>query len=183
MIAPPPTALRTPAVMSTAELASWAQIGKNAVPRLVAKFGIKEITGSAKNQRFGVHDVMRKIIGVAPETPEDLQRLLMPLQKAIWVAQITGQSVSAINAAVCEKRNGVPFPIELTATSRDQAAARGRRWIPSQVEAHLHGNSIPFIPQTIAPTASAQKPPPDPRCNVFAAICGSNAEVSRQLQL
>ena len=179
----PPTPLRTPTVMTTAELAAWAQIGKNAVPRLVAQFGIREITGSAKNHRFGVHDVLRKVIGVAPETAEDMQRLLVPLQKATWVAQVTGSSISAINAAVCEKRNGLPFPIELTVTGKNQAAARGRRWLPSQIEAHLCGDHIPFVVLQVTPPISSQARPNAPPCNVFEAICADNSEVSRQCQL
>jgi len=179
---PSPTPLRTSTVMTTAELASWAQVGKNAVPRLVSQFGIREITGNTKNHRFAVHEIMRKIIGVAPKTAEDLQCLLVPLQKATWVARVTGLSVSAINAAACEKRNGFPLPIELSVTMADQAAARGRRWIPSQIEAHLRGEPIPFI-MLKAPQKSAQRRASDLQSDAFAAMCAADAELSRQCQL
>jgi hypothetical protein len=179
---PSPVSLKRPGTMSTAELAAWAQVGKNLVPQFVTRFGIREITGNAKNHRFSVHDVLRKILGVSPQTAEDLERLLIPLQKASWVSQMTGLSVSAISASVCEKRGSLPLPIELTTTGPDQAPARGRRWIPAQIEAHLCGDPIPFL----APHATARKATPkrvpEPACNVFAAICGANAEVSRQLQ-
>lgn len=38
-----PITLRFPAVMTTTELAAWAQVGKNAVPQLAARFGIREL--------------------------------------------------------------------------------------------------------------------------------------------
>jgi hypothetical protein len=175
---PPQVELKTPGVMSATELATWAQVGKNMVPKLSNRFGIRELTGNAKNHRFSVHDVLKKVLGVSPQAPEDLDRLLIPLQKASWVAQMTGLSVSAISAGACEKRGAIPLPVELTVTGKDQAAARGRRWIPAQIEAHLRGDPIPFLaPQT--PPKRVQ----ESVCNVFAAICGANAEVSRQLQL
>lgn len=180
---PSPSSLETPGIMSATELAMWAQVGKNMVPRLVTRFGIREITGNAKSHRFPVHDVLKKILGVSPQTPEDLERLLIPLQKASWVSQVTGLSVSAISACACEKRGSIPSPVELTVTGQDQAPARGRRWIPAQIEAHLCGDSIPFL----APQTTTRNAPPtsaaEPACNVFAAICGANAEVSQQLQL
>lgn len=180
---PPSISLKRPGVMSTAELAAWTQVGKNAVARLVGRFGIRELTGNAKNHRFPVHDVLRKVLGVSPQTPEDLDRLLIPLQKVSWVSQMTGLSVSSISAGACEKRGALPSPVELTVTGQDQAPARGRRWIPAQIEAHLRGDPIPFL----APQTTTQEAPPknvsEPACNVFAAICGANAEVSRQLQL
>jgi hypothetical protein len=175
---PPQVELKTPGVMSAKELAAWAQVGKNMVPILAHRFGFRELTGHAKYHRFSVHDVLRKILGVRPQTPDDLERLLIPLQKASWVSRMTGLSVSAISAGACEKRGAIPLPVELTVTGKDQAAARGRRWIPAQIEAHLRGDPIPFLaPQT--PPKRVQ----EPACNVFAAICGANAEVSRQLQL
>lgn len=179
---PSPSPLKTPGVMSTAELAAWAQIGRNTVPQLVRRFGIRELTGNAKNHRFPVHDVLRKVLGVNPQTPEDLERLLIPLQKVSWVSQMTGMSVSAISASVCEKRGSLPSPIQLSVTGKDQAPARGRRWVPAQIEAHLRDDPIPFL----APQNQARKAPvklaPEPACNVFAAICGANAGDARQLQ-
>lgn len=180
---PSPSFLKTPGVMSTAELAAWAQVGKNTAPQLIGRFGIRELTGNAKNHRFSVYDVLRKVLGVSPQTPEDLERLLIPLQKASWVAQMTGLSVSAISAGACENRGALPLPIELTVTGHDRAPARGRRWIPAQIEAHLRGDPLPFL----ALPQSDRKAPPkhvqEPACNVFAAICGANAEMSRELHL
>lgn len=180
---PPRVELKTPGVMSATELATWTQVGKNMVPQLSNRFGFREITGNAKNRRFPVHDVFRKVLGVTPQTPEDLERLLIPLQKASWVSQMTGLSVSAISAGACEKRGALPSPIELTVTGQDQAPARGRRWIPAQIEAHLRGDPIPFLASQIAAQKTPRKRAPASARNVFAAICGSNAEVSRQLQL
>lgn len=180
---PPRVELKTPGVMSATELATWTQVGKNMVTQLSNRFGFREITGNAKNRRFPVHDVVRKVLGVTPQTPEDLERLLIPLQKASWVSQMTGLSVSAISAGACEKRGALPSPIELTVTGQDQAPARGRRWIPAQIEAHLRGDPIPFLAPQITTRKSPPKDAPEPACNVFAAICGANAEVSRQLQL
>ncbi|WP_165616972.1 hypothetical protein [Salipiger marinus] len=178
-----PVTLRFPAVMTTAELAAWSQVGKNAVPHLVARFGIRELTGHAKNRRFAIHDVLRKIIGVTAASPEDLALLLMPLQKASWVSQITGLSTSAVSAGICENRSPLPAPVELTATGPGRAPARGRRWLVVQVEAYLRGDPIPFL--------APQKPFPDlpeiraqePAGNVFAAICADSATSSRQVQL
>lgn len=180
---PLPLVLRTPGVMTTTELAAWAQIGKNSVPPLISRFGIRELTGNSKNHRYPVHDVLRKILGVTPQTPEGLQSLLIPLQKVSWVSRVTGLSVSAISASVCEKRGALPAPIELTATGPDQAPARGRRWIPAQLEAHLRGDPIPFLASQIPAQKTTRKHAPASARNVFAAICGSNAEVSPQLQL
>ena len=175
---PAPSSLRTPGVMSTTELAAWAQVGRNTVPQIVGRFGIRELTGNAKHRRYSVHDVLRNVLGVTPQTPEDLGHLLIPLQKVSWVSQMTGLSVSAISASACEKRGAIPLPVELTITGKDQAAARGRRWIPAQIEAHLRGDPIPFLaPQTLPKRVQ------EPVCNVFAAICGANAEDARQLQL
>ena len=184
MITMPPSAtLRIPGVMTTAELGSWAQIGKNAVPRLVQRYGLREISGQSHSRRYGVHDIMRQILGVTPDAAEDLNLLLLPLQKASWVARITGISVSAINAAICENRLLLPAPVALTQTAPGQAAPRGRRWIPAQIVAHLRGDPIPFL----APQAPLRGTP-ETRVqasarNVFAAICSDTAEVSRQCQL
>ena len=180
---PPRVELKTPGVMSATELATWAQVGKNMVPQLSNRFGFREITGNAKNRRFPVHDVFRKVLGVSPQTPDDLERLLVPLQKASWVSRMTGLSVSAISAGACEKRGAIPLPVELTVTGQDQAPARGRRWIPAQIEAHLRGDPIPFLALPNPDRKTPQKRVQEPARNVFAAICGANAEVSRQLQL
>lgn len=178
-----PLTLRTPTVMTTAELASWTLVGKNAVSDLVARFGIHEVTGNAKNHRFSVNDVLRKILGVTIQTPEDLESLLIPLQKVSWVSQVTGLSTSTISANACEKRGALPSPIELTAAGPDQAPARSRRWIPAQIEAHLRGDPIPFIASQAPLRKARSKPALPPARNVFAAICASNSEMSRQLQL
>lgn len=180
---PHPLSLKRPTVMSTAELSAWAQIGKNAIPQLVILFGIRELTGNAKNHRFSVHDVFSKILQVVPRTPDDVESLLRPLQKASWVSQMTGLSVSAISANVCEKRGALCSPIELSATTPDQAAARGRRWVPAQIEAHLRGDPIPFIASQIPLRKTQPKCVQEPARNVFAEICASNAEVSQQLHL
>lgn len=50
---PAPLSLRTPGVMSTAELAARAQVGRNTVPKLVVHFGIRELTTNAKNHHVG----------------------------------------------------------------------------------------------------------------------------------
>lgn len=180
---PPRVELKTPGVMSATELATWARVGKNMVPKLSNRFGFREITGNAKNHRFSVHEVFRKVLGVSPQTPEDLERLLIPLQKASWVSQMTGLSLSAISAGVCEKRSVLPSPVELTVTGQDQAPARGRRWIPAQIEAHLRGDPIPFLALQTPDRKAPPKRVPEPTCNVFAAICGANAGEARQLQL
>lgn len=131
---PPPISLRTPGVMTTAELATWARIGKNAVPLLVARFSIREVTGNVKCHRYPVAGALRATLGITAKTPDDLELLLVPLQKASWVSQVTGLSVSASGAAACENRGPLPTPVELTATGPRQAAARGRRWIPALFE-------------------------------------------------
>ena len=177
-----PIMLRTSAVMTTAELAAWAQLGKNSVPRLTASFGIRELSGSAKNHRYSVHEVMRKVLGVTAGHSEDLEPLLYPLQKSTWVSEYTGLSVSAINAAICENRLILPAPVELTTTGHGQAAARGRRWVPAQIDAYLRNEPNPFMPamasgpanQTASQTASR---------NAVSAICSNNAKVSRQCHL
>lgn len=178
-----PVTLRFPAVMTTAELAAWAQVGKNAVPQLAARFGIRELTGHAKNHRFAIHDVLRKIIGVTAASQEDLALLLMPLQKASWVSQVTGLSTSAISAGICENRSPLPAPVELTVTGPDQAPARGRRWLVVQVEAYLRGDPIPFLAPEMPFPDLPEIPAQEPAGNVFAAICADNAAVSRQRQL
>lgn len=175
---PSPIIFKTPGVMTTSELAAWAQIGKNAVPHLAIRFGLREITGNANNHRYPAHNVLRAIVGITPKTPDDLEQLLLPLQKSSWVSQVTGLSISAISAAACENRNSLPRPIELTVTGFDQAAARGRRWLPAQIEAHLHGDPIPFLASQKPVRKATSKGATDPACNVFAAICGSNAKVS-----
>ncbi|WP_417277505.1 hypothetical protein [Celeribacter sp.] len=177
-----PIVLRTSSVMSTGELAAWAQLGKNSIPRLIEGFGIRELSGSAKNHRYSVHDVMRQILGVTVRHAEDLEPLLYPLQKSTWVAAYTGLSVSAINAAICEKRLTLPAPIELTHTDHRQAAARGRRWVPAQIDAYLRNEPIPFIPTITTGPAPKTASQPISR-NVFAAICSDNAKVSRQCHL
>lgn len=180
MIAQPrAVTFKTPGVLTTAELASWAQISRNAVPSLACRFGIPELSGNMKNRRYSAYKVLKSILGITPQTPQDLERLLIPLQKACWVAQITGMSVSAINAAACEKRNFLPLPFEMTESGPGQAPARGRRWIPAQIEAHLRGDPIPFP----APQTTTRKVPlkriQAPARNVFAAICTDNAKASR----
>lgn len=180
---PSPSSLRTPGVMSTTELAAWAQVGRNIVPKLAHRFGFRELTGNAKHRRYSVHDVLRKVLGVSPQTPEDLERLLIPLQKVSWVSQMTGLSASAISASVCEKRGALPSPVQLSVTRQDQAPARGRRWFPAQIEAHLRGDPIPFLALPTPDRKAPQKRVQEPARNVLAEICGANAEDARQLQL
>ena len=183
IVMPSPSPVKTPGVMSATELVAWAQIGRNMLPQFVARFGIRELTGNAKHRRYSVHDVLRKVLGVTPQTPEDLERLLIPLQKVSWVSQMTGMSVSAISARVCEKRGALPSPVQLSVAGKDQAPARGRRWIPAQIEAHLRGDPIPFLaPQTQARKTPSKRFTPPAR-NVLAEICGANAGDARQLQL
>lgn len=156
-------------------------VRKNSVSKIVSRFGLRELTRNAKNHSFSAHENYRKIIGVTPGTPEELEYLLLPLQKVSWVSKVTGLSVSAISASVCEKRGALPFPVELTTTRLDQPPARGRRWIPAQIEAHLRGEPVPFLASHPQPIKTCPKHVPGDTGNVFAAICGSNAEASRQL--
>jgi len=172
-----PIELRFPIVMTTAELAAWCQVGKNTVPYIISYFGLKELSGAAKNHRFGVHEIMRKIIGVTPFGDAEIKALLYPLQKAPWVSERTGLSVSSINAAICENRLLLPAPIEVTSTQTGRTAARGRRWLPAQIEAYIRSDPIPF--------QAKRAPRPDPKSrskptfrNAFEAICSDNAEVS-----
>lgn len=177
----PPLELGSPSVMSAAELAAWTQTGRNGIARLTAHFGIRELTGNAKNHRFSAHEVVRKITGAAPRTAAEMQELLKPLQKASWVSAVTGLSISAINAAIRGNQLLLPAPLELTRTGSEQAAPRGRRWIPAQLEAYLLGAPVPFLPQDARLDGPGSPPLPGPG-NVFAAICAGNAGTSRQRQ-
>lgn len=170
-----PIDLRSPDVMSIAELTAWTQIGKNSIPRLLKHFAIREVTGKTSHLRFSTHDIMRRIVGVRPETPGELYQLLMPLQPALWVAAITGTSRSTLSAHARNPHLDFPSPINLLTTTSGQAAPRGRRWIPAQIEAHIRGEIIPFLAQK----STSPEPAHTPSRNVFAAICASNAEGSR----
>ena len=172
-----PIELRFPVVMTTAELAAWCQVGKNTVPYIVSYFRLNELSGAAKNHRFSVHEVMRKIIGVTPLGDPEIKALLYPLQKASWVSERTGLGVSSINAAICENRLLMPAPIAVTPTQPGRTAARGRRWLPAQIEAYVRCDPIPF--------QAERAPRPDPKSrskptfgNAFEAIWSDNAEVS-----
>lgn len=172
-----PIELRFPVVMTTAELAAWCQIGKNTVPHIITHFGLKELSGAAKNHRFGLHEVMHKIIGVTPLGHAEIKALLYPLQKATWVSQRSGLSVSSINAAVCENRLLMPAPIEVTPTQPGRTAARGRRWLPAQIEAYIRCDPIPFqAEQAPRPASKSQQNPTFG--NAFEAICSDNAAAS-----
>ena len=174
-----PLILKTRGVMTASELAAWAQIGKNSVQQLVSRFGIREIPAGTRGLRFSAPLVLQNIIGIAPRSPEEFDQMLVPLQKASWVAQLTGFSVSTINAAACANRSGFPAPIELTRAVPNQAAPRSRRWIAAQVIAHLNGENVPFTTQAHASPRGASD---DPR-NVFPAFSAANAEISPQCQL
>ena len=50
---PVPLSLKTPGVMSTAELAARAKVGRSTVPKLVGHLGIREMTTNAKNRHVG----------------------------------------------------------------------------------------------------------------------------------
>lgn len=50
---PVPLSLKTPGVMSTAELAARAKVGRSTVPKLVGHLGIREMTTNAKNHLVG----------------------------------------------------------------------------------------------------------------------------------
>ena len=172
-----PIELRFPVVMTTAELAAWCQVGKNTIPHIITHFRLKELSGAAKNHRFGVHEVMRKIVGVTPLGDAEIKALLYPLQKAPWVSERTGLGVSSINAAICENRLLLPAPIEVTRTHLGRNAARGRRWIPAQIEAYIRCDPIPFqAKQTPRPASKSRSKPTFG--NAFEAICSDNAEAS-----
>ena len=173
-----PIILKSPIVMTSSELAAWAQVGKNAIPALVALFDLRSMAEGSQNHRYSVHDVMRKIIGITPANNEELNLLLRPLQKSTWVARMTGFSVSAINAAACEKRPSSLPSFQLSAEKRGQASPRSRRWIPEQIEAHLRGDPLPFRQVSLSERSVKKSVKPASR-NVFAAICTGNAEVSR----
>ncbi len=173
-----PISLRNPIVMTSSELAAWTQISKNSVPLLVKLFDIRSIAEGSQNHRYSVHDVMRKIIGVSFESSEELKQLLRPLQKATWVARMTGCSVSAVNAAACEKRSISLPSFQMSAAKRGKAPPRSRRWIPEQIEAHLRGDPLPFRHASTSgkPAKTLITPASS---NVFSSICTGNAEVSR----
>jgi len=172
-----PIELRFPVVMTSAELSAWCQIGKNTVPHIVSYFGLNELSGAAKNHRFGVHEVMRKIIGVTPLGDAEIKAFLYPLQKATWVSERTGLGVSSINAAICENRLLLPAPIEVTPTQPGRTAARGRRWVPAQIEAYIRNDPIPFQTERVPRPASKSRLKPTFR-NAFEAICSDNAAAS-----
>lgn len=170
-----PLSLQTPGVMSVSELMDWAQVGKNSVSRLITDFKIPELTGKSTFQRFGVVQVFRQILGLVPETPNEFTLLLKPLQPAFWVAAVTGTSTSTLSEGARVGGLRLPPPTQLYKTSALQAAPRGRRWLPCQIEAHIAGEKIPFSPSRkrrgSAPKLEAS--------NVFAAICTGNGGVSR----
>lgn len=171
-----PILLRHPGVMSSAELASWAQIGKNAIPRLTAWFGIAEITGKTKHQRFSAVDVLRRILGATPGTPEDFDELMKPLQAAAWVAAVTGVSVSMLSEGARTGSLRLPTPIELYETQPGQAAPRCRRWVAAAIEAHLARAAIPYATRQMLGSEVIEPP----ARNVFEAICTDNSKLSPQ---
>ena len=171
---PAPIALRSPTVMCATELASWAQIGRNSVPRLVADHGIRELTGQQRHQRFGVAEIIRRVLSITPTDFADFARLLVPLQTTEWVADITGMSRSTLSARA--RLGKLPFrPVDLFQDSPLRAAPRGRRWIAAQVVAHLAGTSIPFVEYHGAPSGPSSMP----AGNGFAALWPSNTGDAR----
>lgn len=50
---PLPAPLKRPGVMSTAELATWAPVGKSTVPQTVIYRDIPCLSGNAKNHHVG----------------------------------------------------------------------------------------------------------------------------------
>ena len=90
-----PIDLQTPGVMTAAELGTWAQVGKNIVPRLMSPFAIRSVAEHVKNRRCSVHEMMRKSLGITLETADDIELLLEHPQRSSWVLAVTGLSVSA----------------------------------------------------------------------------------------
>ncbi len=50
---PSPLSLKRPGVMSTAELATWVQVAKSALPQPVGHYDIQGLSGNAKNYHLG----------------------------------------------------------------------------------------------------------------------------------
>ena len=172
-----PVTLRSPAVMSQGELARWAQIGRNAVPRLVEQYGIREITRQQRHQRYSVTDVLARILNINPSDADEEQQLLIPLQTTDWVAQMTGRSRSTLSERA--RLGGLPYrAIDLFATSAAQGASRCRRWIAAQVVADLTGVPLPFLEQD----QCDREPNIQPSGNGFAALWHGTAGEARQCQ-
>lgn len=169
-----PIALRSPAVMSAGELALWAQIGRNSIPRLVADHGIRELTGQQRHQRYAVTDVLCNLLKVTLKGPTDFSNLLVPLQTTEWVINLTGMSRSTLSERA--RLGHLPFrAIDLFRRTSHQAAPRGRRWIASQVMAHLTGTSIPYMERHTAHSRASRMPVG----NGFAALWPWNSEETR----
>jgi hypothetical protein len=50
---PLPASIKRPGVMSTAELATWAPVGRSAVSQIVSHRDIPGLSGNAKNYHVG----------------------------------------------------------------------------------------------------------------------------------
>jgi uncharacterized protein YheU (UPF0270 family) len=166
-----PVALKNQLVMSASEIAEWAQVGKNTVPQIVSRFGIREVTGHGKHRRYKTRDVLQRIAGVRPSNQEEVVLLLKPLQNATWVSAMLGISVSALSANMRTGKSTIPAAIQLSKTSDAQQAPRGRRWVTAQIEIFLNDLADPFA------KSHQRKPAASTRVssNVFGEICAGNA--------
>ena len=166
--------LESPTVMTGADIARWAQIGKNAVPGFVSAFGIRETTGHMQFRKYLVTDVLMRVLQVHPSTEAERLLLFVPLLTVAQVAALSGMSESAISARARAGDTNFPAPVQISTTA--DAAPRGRRWVHAQVHAHLAGDPDPLV----AMRKAAKKFQTPDASNVFAQLVPRNARGSPQ---
>jgi hypothetical protein len=166
-----PIVLKSPFVMSATEIAVWASVGKNTVPQIIARFGISEVTGHGKNRRYRTKDVLQRVTGMNPANSDEVTLLLKPLQHAAWVSAALGISVSALSANMRAGTSAIPAAIQLSTTTEDQHAPRGRRWLPAQIENYLEDLADPFTKMRARKSTAST----GVSSNVFGKICAGNA--------
>lgn len=166
---------RSPVVMTVAELAAWANVSRNSVRRIVCHFGLREITGHSRHQKYSTIEIMRRVLDVEVQNEAELALLLRPLQGVAWVSRQTGISTSTLAARALDTEAQKPLrAISLFACESGGAAGRARRWVPAEVAAFVRGETVSFGGNLQGPTHRTATVG-----NAFAALWTTNAGDAR----
>lgn len=130
--------------MARDEFCAWAQVGKNGSRRALEANSVRPITGRYRLLRYPVVAVFEAILSISPQSEEEIQYLLKPLQTAAQVSQLTGMSLSYISEQVRCGESLLPAPVSLLPEAFASASPRRRRWIAYEIEALAYGSPSPI---------------------------------------
>ena len=129
---------KTPGLLTRAELGLHLQVGRNEIPKILARFELSPV-----ERHFPWRSIWRQLLGLAPADEEQELWLQQQLQTIDWVARQTGSAASTVRRKLRE--GSFDYPAPAVDLGDRQVASRSRRWIPAQILARKRGERVPVF--------------------------------------